>query len=459
MRLKKQKSNILQYHRKKHLNIGIIIFGIIFIYLVATIVMYLTAPRITVYEVREGSILKDHAYTGVAIRKETVVFSDDNGYINYFVQSNSKVRAGADIYTLSDHELNFDVNHSEEEIVITEEKQSFILLKLQTFCANFDKSSFSETYQIKNEIEGALQNLSTQSKLTQLHTMLSQENLSLHKTSEDGVIIYCIDGMESLTVDTITVKDLDKSNYHRNELTNNSRIDHGKPVYKLVTEEDWNIVIEISKETASLLEEKKSIKVRFKKDNQLLRASFTVKEEEGRYLAYLSFDTSMIRYANERYLDIELILEDESGLKIPKTAKTTKSFYLVPNSYITQGGNNSSNGVLRQMKNLDGNTITEFINVEIYYEENEMVYLDPNDFHPDDVLVKPDSTETYSLAETKELVGVYCINKGYAMFKQIHILCESDDYYIIEKGSRYGISNFDHIALDSQNIKENDVVF
>ena len=46
----------------------------------------------------------------------------------------------------------------------------------------------------------------------------------------------------------------------------------------------------------------------------------------------------MIRYATERYLDIELILEDESGLKIPKTAVTEKEFYIVPQDYITSGG-------------------------------------------------------------------------------------------------------------------------
>ena len=33
------------------------------------------------------------------------------------------------------------------------------------------------------------------------------------------------------------------------------------------------------------------------------------------------------------------------------------------------------------------------------------------------------------------------------------------DYYIIEEGNSFGLSNYDHIALNSQNIKENDVVF
>lgn len=84
-----QSSNIKVYQKKKHLNIGIIIFGVIFIYLVVTVLMYLTEKHISVYEVREGSILKDNSYTGLAIRNETVIRSEDNGYVNYFVSAPS----------------------------------------------------------------------------------------------------------------------------------------------------------------------------------------------------------------------------------------------------------------------------------------------------------------------------------------------------------------------------------
>ena len=52
--------------------------------------MYLTEKHISVYEVREGSILKDNSYTGLAIRNETVIRSEDNGYVNYFVSAGSK---------------------------------------------------------------------------------------------------------------------------------------------------------------------------------------------------------------------------------------------------------------------------------------------------------------------------------------------------------------------------------
>ena len=57
------------------------------------------------------------------------------------------------------------------------------------------------------------------------------------------------------------------------------------------------------------------------------------------------------------------------------------------------------------------------------------------------------------------LRGVYNINKGYAEFRQVQILCESDEYYIVESGSDYSLSNYDHIALSGEGIHENDVVF
>ena len=115
----KQEANILKYRKQKHLNIGIVIFGIIFIYLIATIIMYLIAPRVSVYEVRQGSILKDNAYTGLALREETVVYTDEDGYVNYYIDNNSKVRANANMYTISNQKLEFKEAISEEDITLT----------------------------------------------------------------------------------------------------------------------------------------------------------------------------------------------------------------------------------------------------------------------------------------------------------------------------------------------------
>ncbi len=75
-----------------------------------------------------------------------------------------------------------------------------------------------------------------------------------------------------------------------------------------------------------------------------------------------------------------------------------------------------------------------------------------------DIILKPNSKETYTIHETAKLDGVYCINKGYAVFRHIDVIYQSDEYSIIRNGTDYGISLYDHIALDGSTIIENAVV-
>lgn len=60
--------------------------------------------------------------------------------------------------------------------------------------------------------------------------------------------------------------------------------------------------------------------------------------------------------------------------------------------------------------------------------------------------------------DTDELTGVYNINKGYAVFKQINILSQNDDYTIVETGTTYGVALYDHIALDGSSVVENQTI-
>lgn len=461
MNQNQDEAKIVKYPKSKQLNIGIVIFGIIFVYLLATIIMYITAPRISVYEVRQGSILKDNAYTGVALRDETVIYSDATGYANYYVENNCKVRVGTKIYTITDEKLVFEENIDTEHQLTAEENRS-VIRKIQAYNNQFQEGTFGDTYQLKTDLQNALNSIASNSKADQLNELLSSgtyPDLTVRSSAKDGIVVYAVDGMEELTCETISKEQLRKSSYKKTEFASNTKVKAGQPVYKVVTSDNWKLLIPISKDTKEALDNKQSIKVNFKKDNQEIWGTISYVEEGDKPILCLSFDKSMIRYINDRYLDVELILEDETGLKIPKSAETSKDFYVVPKSYVTQGGNSSNEGVMRQTTNADGEKITEFLQATVYYEEDEFVYLDPNVFDKGDILLKPDSNETLHLQEKKSLVGVYCINKGYAVFKQIHVLCESDEYYIIEEGNSFGLSNYDHIALDSKSLKENDVVF
>ncbi len=172
----------------------------------------------------------------------------------------------------------------------------------------------------------------------------------------------------------------------------------------------------------------------------------------------LNFQSAGLRYATERYLEVELLLSDTSGLKIPNTALTEKSFFLVPKDYVTKGGADNSNGVMYQYEDKDGNFETSFVAVAVAQEKNNMYYIAAEQLQSGDILLKPDSKETYKLQKQDSLQGVYNINRGYAVFRKVEILFQNEEYSIVNKGTSYGISLYDHIALDASTIQENEII-
>ena len=66
------------------------------------------------------------------------------------------------------------------------------------------------------------------------------------------------------------------------------------------------------------------------------------------------------------------------------------------------------------------------------YETDDTYYIDSEYVSSGDILQKPDSSETYRVGtDTASLQGVYNINKGYAVFKQIDVLYQNEEYKVL----------------------------
>lgn len=456
----KKTINIRHYKNKQEMNIGIVLFAFIFIYLVVTIFTYATAKRISVYEVREGSIVKDNSYTGLVLRKEQVFYADASGYVNYFQDENSKLRKGNNIYVLSNNKLNIPSGNDTEGTTLTNEEQNNLIYKIQDFNESYTNGHFSSVYSLKTEINSALHGAANQSKTSQLDAVIAGNSdvIATYPSDSDGILVLNVDGYENLTEDTLDNKNFDRSNYESTQLTDQTKIKAGDPVYKVVTDENWDVYIQLDKKTAASLAGIQYVKTRINKNNDTIWAGLSIVKKGDDYYGHLAYDTAMIQYSNSRFLSVELILDDQSGLKIPKSAVIEKLFYTIPGEYLTTSGNSSSQGVMIQ----DGDSV-KYQTVDIYYTEADgTVYLNPEAFESGTVLIKTGKSgtqETYSLGDQRALKGVFCINKGYAVFKTIQILCENDDYYIIQEGTAYGLSNYDHIVQDGHSVTENEVVF
>ena len=86
-------------------------------------------------------------------------------------------------------------------------------------------------------------------------------------------------------------------------------------------------------------------------------------------------------------------------------------------------------------------------------------YVDKSAFKEGDAIVNQETGERYIIGETDTLEGVYCINKGYAVFRKIVMIEQNDEYCIVETGTTYGLSQFDYIVRNGNTVKEDDILF
>ena len=476
--------DIKKFRVRREMNLGIFLFAIVFIYLVVTVILYFTGDTVSVYEVREGSIVNDNSYTGLILRQETAVNAEAGGYISYYQNGNSKVKSGTPIYALSPQKLNTEASSSGTEdssetgASLNPEVQAGIIYQMQNFNENYDPNDFSSVYSLKNEITASLQDTFSATRTEQLATVIAASGLevSSYTAPRDGIIAFAVDGLESLTKETFSAGNFDRTAYESKVLEDQMKISSGDPVCRLITSEDWSVIVQLDRETAEQFQDEiadangnsgktenqteenqpMSMKVRIDKDSETMWADFSILTRDGDYYGCLDFDNSMIRYAEERYLNIELILEDESGLKIPRSSVVEEKFYIIPEDYITSGGNSSSDGVM--VRQDDGSVAFQAVNVYDSSEKGE-VCISREDVSEGDILIKPESNDTYTVGKSKSLQGVYNINKGYAVFKKVDILCENDEYYIVREGDSYGLYNYDHIVQDGSSVSSEEVVF
>ena len=180
---------------------------------------------------------------------------------------------------------------------------------------------------------------------------------------------------------------------------------------------------------------------------------------DGNIYAQLSFTNSMISFVNDRFLEVELLLHEETGLKIPNSSIVEREFFLIPEAYITRSGSTGSYGVLCETVSEDGTPTTAYVEVSIYSLVDGEYYVDASALESGDHLFMPDSTETYTVSKRATLIGVYNMNKGYADFKQIEILYQNEEYAIVKSNTEYGLNVYDLIVQDASSVTADQFIY
>ncbi|MDO4617006.1 MAG: HlyD family efflux transporter periplasmic adaptor subunit [Lachnospiraceae bacterium] len=433
------------------LNIGTVIFGMVALYLIISIILYLTASHITSYQVKTGPLSQNETYTAIVLREEQVVNSSGSGYISYFTGDSSKVSNNGAICCVSDNREMFS------SAVIEGNNLESDYNLISKFSKAYTSDDFSSVYDLKYALR--------QSALYSSEGDLVISGMQL--ASQDGIVTYTKDGYEYLTSVNLSADDFQPKSYSRQNLQTDEKIVAGTPLYRLITSDTWSIYIPVTDRQSADLEEYNDsvLKVRFLKDGQTERGEFSLEEINGQKFARLTFYSGMIRYCNDRYLDVELITNIQTGLKIPVSSLVEKDFYIVPDLYRYTDNASGEVGFMVSRTDNNGNDVTEFLS-PVCYENREIpegsgkyyYFVDKNVLQEGDVLIKPDSMERYTVGATEVLQGVYNINKGYTIFRKVEIIDQNEEYAIVRSGTSYGIEQYDYIVRDSSTVSESEIL-
>ena len=290
----------------------------------------------------------------------------------------------------------------------------------------------------------------------------SKENknyFQIVKAPKSGILTYTIDNKEDLQEKDISKETFANTEETKVQLRTTNAVTVGTPVYKMINSENWDIIVPLTDMQYEKLSEMNRVNIIIKKDNLSATANIMTYQNNGEYFAKLSLNRYMVRYINERFLDIEIILGSIKGLKIPSTAVLKKEFLVVPLDYLTE--EDSEIGVSKEVYNAEKNeTGFEFVSITIYKKDEEqgIAYIESDNLTDGDFIRNPLNQQRHQLGQKGSLEGVYNVNKGYAVFRVIEKIYENKEYAIVEEGTSYGLSVYDHIVVNADTIHELQII-
>lgn len=457
-----KEEKIKKYPRPGGINVGIIIFFILILYIAILIFSSITKAKVSVTEVESGKIIDSSIFTGIAIRDEEVISSDYSGFLNYYINDGERVAKDENVCMIDTYGTYTSDALANGQIEFSDKDYNDMEQLISVYTNSYSNSKFSDIYTFKYNIQNKITEIVSNQVISNAQSDSVQAGNGIQTMSApySGIVSYSYDGMENLTLDDITDDMFNYATYKKKQLTSSNKIDQGMPAYKLTKDSQWSVVIKVNQAQAAILSDKGVIQVKFTKDNISTWAYVNIFYHGDSAYAELQISRYMVRYINDRYIELELITAEEEGLKIPTSAVVTKDFYTIPEEYLVTEEKTNESGFYKYTYTVDNELKMEFIKPTIYKTENHLCYVDLTEFNLGDYIGDGVSHDgQYRIGATDSVTGVYNINQGYTIFRIINILYQNDDYCIVDRNTSYGIVLYDRIVLNADAVDEEEIIY
>ena len=455
---RRRSTKIIKYKKPWNLNVGVIIFMFIFVYLLACVFTYMSKEKVRIYEVTQGSLTDYADYTALILREETVAACEATGYINYYIRDGRKTGVNDLVYTIDEtgRILELFKQNTGQSILPAEDLKEF-KEEAARYALTYDPMEFSTVYDMKSRMQSALleyvnasvlEEFASQTAVTELETFIKSY------AAVSGVVCMALDGLEGMTPEQVTQEAFDSSKHPRKLLVSGEQVEQGEPVYKTVSSEKWYLIFQITEGDIIRFHETNTVKLSVKGSPLTLEGGLEIYTgADGNTYGKITLNRYMVQFVDTRYVKIQIETEDVTGLKVPASSVVYKSFYKVPRSYLT-----ADNELLVEVYGEDGSVSAEKVTPVIYGTDQENCYLDGSDYRAGQFILKENSNDRFQLAQTEQLPGIYNVNKGYAVFRKIRILEENVEYCIISI-QESAVSIYDHIVLNAGAVTEGQIIY
>ena len=453
---------IVKFNRDIKVNAATCIIAAILLYVVICVVIASRKEPITTYKVNKSNISNNITLEGIALRDEEVISTTKSGYICYYIRDGEKIQKNSTVCSVDETGQIYNVisDVDEYDALLTKEDYDSIRALISLYKVDYSDSSFYQAYNFENNLNNKVLELNNEILMQQINDTTNTTALTGIYSPYSGLVTYYIDGFENHTVADINQDSFDKSKYSKQTLKTGDVVATNSPIVKIVPSEKWNIVAPITQEQISAIADSEYINFKINNSSYEVYMPYEIiNGTDGTYIN-ISLDKYMSNFVSERYLTIEILKKDDTGLKIPVSAIVDKDVYKIPISYFSAGSNQSNaNRVNIQILDENGEITIKQVAPTIYDSDEEYCYVDPLAFSATDVLLDINSNKTIavSLLTTSQIQGVYSANRGTAEFKKITIIKTVDEFALIE--SDEDVKIYDNIILDSSTVKENQIIY
>lgn len=437
----------------------VILFVAIIIYIIIRFFLVASDETISVYKVGDSNINSNFITTGLAIRDESVITASKGGYPCYFHSEGDKVRAGELVMGIdpTGNVLRAVPLASATDAAARSTGYKSLSRIISDYKKDYNNNDFNEVYNFRYKMDDEIFNLSND-VMDRALTENGAAKTSLITPLEaplSGVVVYSTDGYEDLTLDNITEKSFDRSDYTKKSLKTSESLNAGDSSYKLITSDAWYIVCPITDAEKEAIEAEPYLKYTINGGEQRATSLYEFRDS----FLIINMNKFLNKYMQSRFFSVEIVLDKYDGLKIPNSSVVRKEVYVISSDYaqITD----SSIVIQVKTKKDDGTFITQNKTLKILHEVEEegKYYIDPNEIGENDSIVSNDGKRSIdaALLEVEYLKGVYIVNSGIAEFNEISIIREGQEFTIVSKEG--SLREYDNIVMDSSKVEENQIIY